>query len=205
MPGQRAQRGESARTGVENGRALRRLALAALLSLAAVRVSAHTLPISYLLLVADGDFIHAELTFNPFELPQFAGADTNANRRLDPGELEASGERLARAVLEHLTLRVGGREVAAETAGLSADPDSHHVTLRAHFRAAAGNAPITIDSRLPQALGTAHLTQVKIVRAGREAFAQLDSRSPRATFPPETPAVETKRPRRSNSAAHSAR
>ncbi|MCX8089563.1 MAG: hypothetical protein N3I86_01295 [Verrucomicrobiae bacterium] len=161
--------------------------------------AAHTLPISYLLLVADADYVHVELTFNPFELPQFPEADTNANRRLDPGEIEADGERLARVVLEHLTLRVGGREIAVETAGLSADPDSHHVTLRAHYRVAVGEARISLESRLPQVLGSSHLTLVRCVRGGDAAFAQLDSRSPRAAFPPDPPAVETRRPRRSNS------
>lgn len=198
MPGKREHRVRHLRGGRGIGCGLRLTALAGLLALAALRAGAHSLPISYLLLVADADYVHLELTFNPFELPQFAEADTNANRRLDPGELEACGERLARAVLEHLTLRVTGREVTAETAGLTADPDSHHVTLRAHFRAAVGEGRIAIESRLPQALGSAHLTQVKCVRGDDTAFAQLGSRSPRATFPPEAPAVETRRPRRSN-------
>lgn len=180
------------------GFGFRLAALLGLLALAALRGFGHSLPVSYLLLVADTDYVHVELTFNPFELPQFAEVDTNANRRLDPGELDANGERLARAMLEHLTLRVTGREFTAETAGLTADPDSHHVTLRAHYRVVAGGERIAVESRLPQALGSSHLTQVKCVRDGKTAFAQLDSRSPRAAFPPEPATVETKRARRSN-------
>lgn len=180
------------------GRSRRRWGLMALLSLAAAATFAHTLPVSYLLLVADADYVHIELTFNPFELPQFSEADTNANRRLDAGELEAHGQRLACTVLEHLTLRVGERPVRAESAGLSAEPDGHHVTFRAHYRVASGAAPISIQSRLPQLLGPAHLTQVRCVRAGREAFAQLDSRAPVAAFSSEPPAGQTKRARRSN-------
>ncbi len=159
---------------------------------------AHTLPVSYLLLVADADYVHLELTFNPFELPEFVEADTNRNRRLDAAELQARAEALSRTILQHLSLRVGERDVPAESAGLSADPNSHHVTFRAHYRISTAGAVISIQSRLPEMFSSAHLTQVKCLREGRAAFAQLDTRSPAASFPAPQPVQERKRSRRSN-------
>lgn len=199
MRGQSAQDAHRTHAGGGGRAGVRVLAAMGLLALGLIRVLGHSLPISYLLLVSAEEYIHLELTFNPFELAQFAEADTNHNGRLDAGELEASDQRLTRAVLECLTLRVAGQDVHAETAGLRADPDTHHLTLRAHYRVEPGADRITIESRLPGTLGAAHLTQVKWVRGAEVAFAQLDARSPVATFPAEEPGVRPKRSRRSNS------
>ena len=151
-----------------------------------VPVQAHTLPISFLFVVTDAEYVHVELSFNPFELARFSEMDTNRNGRLDPAELEAQGDKITRLLLANLTLRVDGKKVTAENAGLSPDADSHHATLRAHYRAKARNATITIESKLQTVTSSSHLTQVNCLRDGVRTQAQLDAQSRKATFEPGT-------------------
>jgi hypothetical protein len=144
----------------------------------------HTLPISYLFVVTDVDYVHVELSFNPFELACFSEIDTNKNGRLDPPEVKSQGDRITRLLLENLTLTVDGKKVSAETAGLSPEADSHHATLRAHYRVKSHGAMITLESSLQKVTGSSHLTQVKFLSGGEQQLAQLDSQSGKVTFKP---------------------
>lgn len=170
------------------------------LGFAGARAIAHTLPISYLFIVTDADYIHLELSFNPFELMSFREVDTNKNGRLDPAEVESQGDKITRLLLDQLTLSVDGKRIAVENAGISPDADSHHATLRAHYRVKSRDTTIVVESNLQNVTSSSHLTQVKCLRDGKESLAQLDSRSHKATFAPGAAEQKpVKRPRRSNS------
>jgi hypothetical protein len=159
-----------------------------------VRAFAHTLPISYLFMVTDVDYVHLELSFNPFELASFSEFDTNRNGRLDPAEIESQGDKITKLLLENLTLRVDGKEVAAENAGISPDGDSHHATLRAHYRVKAREAVVSLESNLQKVTSSSHLTQVNCWRGGERQLAQLDSQRHQATFPPVAPKHKAEKP-----------
>ena len=64
----------------------------------------HTLPISYLRLVPEADYLHLELIFNPFELALMAEVDDNRDAELDLGELARHGQVVADAVVGALKL-----------------------------------------------------------------------------------------------------
>ena len=145
---------------------------------------AHTLPISYLILVPDGDYLHLELMLNPFELNFFAEIDRNHNHRLDPAELEASGTLVARKLVECLHLRVGDHAVPPEVFGLIADFDTHHIRLRAHYRVDARTRALTVESTLATLTSGSHVTEVTFRRPGGTQSARLDMQSPRVTFAP---------------------
>lgn len=145
---------------------------------------AHQLPISYLSVVVNDDYVHLDLNFNPFEMADFSAVDTNRNGRLDPAEVAVHGGKIARQLLEHLTLSVDGKPVAAETSGIFPELDGHHATLRAHYRVLAREATITLQSKLSEILGSSHLTQVKFINHGTPQLRQLDARSKQATFKP---------------------
>jgi hypothetical protein len=148
----------------------------------ALRATAHTLPISYVFVITDKDYVHLELSFNPFELASFAEFDANQNGRLDPGELSSTQDQLTRQILDHLVLSADGKPVAAETAGISPDADSHHATLRAHYRVEARRAALTLESSLQDITSSSHLSQVNFLRDGKPQLAQLDSQSHKVTF-----------------------
>ena len=57
--------------------------------------AAHTLPISYLRLVPEADYLHLELIFNPFELALMSEVDDNKDAELDLGELARHGQVVA--------------------------------------------------------------------------------------------------------------
>ena len=143
---------------------------------------AHTLPISYLYLVPDADYVHLELMLNPFELSFFSELDQNKNGQLEPAELEAQKENVTRQLVGSLKLKVNGKVIPAETAGLTPDVDSHHLTLRAHYRVDARRSALTIESTLPRITSGSHLTQVTYMRAAKRQLAQLDMQSPTARF-----------------------
>jgi hypothetical protein len=163
------------------------LALVLAIGIYTVPVLAHTLPISYLFIVTGDDYVHLQLTFNPFELANFSEVDTNKNGRLDPPEIAAQGDKITHLLLENLTLSVDGKKVSPETAGLVADPSSHHALLRAHYRVKARRATITVESNLQKVMSSSHVTQVNCLRGGKPMFAQLDSQSHKATFKPVAP------------------
>jgi hypothetical protein len=147
-----------------------------------VHTWAHTLPISYLYVVPDTDYVHLELTLNPFELSFFSELDRNKNGLLEPPELEAQKENVARRLVGAIKLRVNGHIVPTEVAGLTLDMDSHHLTLRAHYRVDARRAPLTVESALPELTSGSHLTQATYLRAGQRQLAQLDMQSRVVTF-----------------------
>jgi hypothetical protein len=154
--------------------------------------AAHTLPISYLRLVPDGDYLHLELVFNPFELSFMSELDENKDAELSPAELEAHGQALADRVSAALKIKVGEREVRPETAGMDPDLNGHHVRLRAHYKVDARRSPLTLDSNLISITSASHLIQVTYAHPEGEQRAQLDSQSHKVTFtPPATKAVPT--------------
>jgi len=163
-----------------------RLLVAALaagtLALSGLRATAHTLPISYVIVVTDQDYVHLELSFNPFELASFTEWDANKNGRLDPEELASAQDNLTRKILDHLVLSADGKSVAAETAGIAPDADSHHATLRAHYRVDARRTALTLESSLQEITSSSHLSQVNFLRDGKPQLAQLDSQSRKVTF-----------------------
>ncbi|MBU6400558.1 MAG: hypothetical protein KGS61_09585 [Verrucomicrobia bacterium] len=148
---------------------------------------AHTLPISYLTVVPDKDYLHLELVLNPFELNFFSEIDTNHNHRLDPPELAGPGKDLTRRLVNCLVVRVDGKVVRAETAGVVPDLDSHHITLRAHYRVDARRARVAIESRLNAVTSGSHITQVRFGKPGHIQSAQLDLQSAAVTFKPFEP------------------
>lgn len=155
--------------------------------------ASHTLPISYLQLAADPDYLHLELIFNPFELAFVAEADQNNDRELDPEELRKSGGMVARRVAEALKITVAGRPVHFESAGMDPDMSGHHVRLRAHYKIDARNQSVTISSELNNITSSSHLVQVRFKDGQRQQLAQLDSRTKAATFAFRAPA-ETSAP-----------
>jgi hypothetical protein len=148
----------------------------------AARARAHTLPISSLTLMPDEDYLHLELTLNPFELTFFSEVDANGDGRLDPGEWEGQGESIALRILERLTLGVNGRVVNAEIAGLSQNYDSHHIAVRAHYAVDARQARVTVQSQLAALTSGSHVTQVTFGRGEQVQAARLEMQSPQATF-----------------------
>lgn len=144
---------------------------------------AHTLPISYLTLVPDAEYLHLELTLNPFELNSFSDFDTNRDGWIDSNELVSSEKKLTRQILGALTLRVDGKCVAAEIAGVESDSD-RHLTLRAQYRVDARRVKLAIESRLSSITGMSHQTQVTFLRDGQEQLAQLDAHWAIADFAP---------------------
>ena len=151
-------------------------------ALATTHGFAHTLPISYLFVVADVDYVHLELSFNPFELSSFAEYDTNHDARLDAAELAAVEPQLCRQLLDHLTLRVKDKIVTAEISGLSPEGDTHHATLRAHYRVDARRVKLVLSSSLAEITSSSHLTQLNFLRDGKRELAQLDAQSHTASF-----------------------
>jgi len=157
----------------------------------ALGAHAHTLPISYLYVVPDKEYIHLELILNPFELSFFSELDQNKNGQLEPAELEAQKENVTRQLVGALKLSVIGKLIPAEVSGLTPDVDSHHLTLRAHYRVDARRSALTIESTLPRLTSGSHLTQVTFLRTDQRQLAQLDMQSPRATFQPVEAAAQT--------------
>lgn len=145
---------------------------------------AHTLPVSYLRLVPEADYLHLELVFNPFELTFIAEVDENKDGELETAELQEHGPTIAARVLDALYLTVNGREIQPETSGMDPDLNGHHVRLRAHYKIDARQVPLTLKSELAALTSASHLTQVTCAHAEGAQLAQLDSRSQQATFTP---------------------
>jgi len=153
----------------------------ALLTCAAL---AHTLPVSYLRLATDADYLHLELIFNPFELTFRSEVDDNRDAELSPDELERHGQKLADRVVGALQLRVNGKLLLPETAGMDPDLSGHHVRVRAHYKVDARQLPLTVESDLTTITSASHLTQVTYANGTNLLKAQLDSQSRRVTFQP---------------------
>ena len=165
---------------------------------------AHTLPISYLKLVPEADYLHLELVFNPFELRFMPELDDNKDAELDLAELTAHGQLLADRVVGAFKLSIGGTVLRPETAGMDPDLSGHHVRVRAHYRVDARQVPLTVETELPALTSASHLTQVTYVNGGRQQLAQLDPHSRKVTFQPgrgESKARATQIPTRHRAAA----
>ena len=145
---------------------------------------AHTLPVSELTIVPDESYLHLDLTLNPFELTFFSELDVNRNGKLDLGEWEGQGEKIARRILENVKLRVNGEVVQAAIAGLSQTYESHHIFVRAHFPVDARTARVSIDSRLTELTSGSHMTQVTYGAGDRMQIARLDAQSKQVMFEP---------------------
>jgi len=144
-------------------------------------VVAHTLPISFLRLQPEAEFLHAELVLNPFELNFFSELDRNHDGRFDDDELKASESALVRRIVESLRLFVRGEAVAAEVAGVAFEGDTHHVAMRAHYHVDARRAPLRIQSALGALTSGSHVTHV--VLAGEPPQqARLDMQTTSAVF-----------------------
>lgn len=146
--------------------------------------AAHTLPISYLTVVPGEEYVHLELVLNPFELSFFSEIDRNKNARLEPAEIENQEANLCGRILDCLKLRVNGTPVTAEISGFTPDLDSHHATVRAHYRVDARRLPLAIESKLAALTSGSHLTQVTCRRGEHIQTARLDMQSTTATFEP---------------------
>jgi hypothetical protein len=151
-------------------------------SLFTITTSAHTLPISYLTIVPSGNYLHVELTLNPFELSFLSEFDGNKNNVLDMRELAAADRILSERILQHITIKADGQLLRAETAGVSGEPDSHHFTLRAHYLLADPHAALSIESDLTAITSASHLTEVTFGRDDQRQLARLDSQTTTATF-----------------------
>lgn len=165
-------------------RALQMILGYALVVWLAAPAAAHTLPISYLQLVADADYLHLELVFNPFELTLMPELDDNKDAELNLTELVAHGQLLADRVVAGLKLSAGGTVLRPETVGMDPDLSGHHVRVRAHYKVDARRAPLTVDSGLPALTSASHLTQVTYVSGSQKQLAQLDPHSHKVTFQP---------------------
>lgn len=156
---------------------------------------AHTLPISFLTLVPDADYLHAELVLNPFELSFFAELDANHNRQLEPSELQANADALTRRLLDALKVSVGGKTLVAETAGFAPDAETHHIAFRAHYRVDARQAPVSIKSGLGVMTSGSHVTHVTFGKQPVQQ-ARLDMQTHLAVFnaPVEIPRAPAQQP-----------
>jgi hypothetical protein len=169
---------------------------AGVLALSSGRAAAHTLPISYLRLVPDADYLHLELVFNPFELTFVPEADENKDGELNLAELAAHGQLVADRVVSAIKLSAGGATLRPETAGMDPDLNGHHVRLRAHYKVDARRLPLTVESDLPALTSSSHLTQITYVNDGHQQLAQLDPHSRKATFQPPADQKPTATPAR---------
>ena len=145
---------------------------------------AHTLPISYLRIQPEADYLHLELTFNAFEMSFISELDDNKDGELDATELKAHGQVLADRVAGALKVSVGGKLFAAETDGMDPDLTGHHVRVRAHYRVDARRLPVTVESELNAITSSSHLIQVTYSADGKQRLAQLDMQTRKATFQP---------------------
>ena len=151
----------------------------------------HTLPISYLTVVPDKDYVHLELIINPFELSFFSELERNQAGLLAPIELSRQEEPVARRIADCLKLRVKGRLFAPEVAGVTSDIDSHHLTLRAHYRVDARRSPLTLECRLVDVTSGSHFTQVTYSSPDGQQLATLDQQTRSITFTPASARTST--------------
>jgi hypothetical protein len=153
-------------------------------ALVVFNAGAHTLPISYLRIQPEADYLHLELTFNAFEISFISELDDNKDGELDATELKAHGQVLADRVASALKVSVGGKPIAAETDGMDPDVTGHHVRVRAHYKVDARRLPVTVESELNAITSSSHLIQVTYSAEGRQRFAQLDMQNRKVTFQP---------------------
>lgn len=148
----------------------------------------HNLPISEMNIVADEEEMHVELVVNSSELHLIAELDHNGNGQLEYSELHAEGERIARRILSLLTFRIGDRPLEVDVCGILPNPNTHHLTVRAHYRADARYDALSVQSRLFSLAANAHVTQVTFRRPGKRHVGRLSATDPTVHFPSHPPA-----------------
>jgi len=161
-----------------------RFTLVTAVTLQTVAAAAHTLPVSYLRLATDADYLHFELIINPFELSFLSEVDDNHDAELSPVELERHGQKLADRLVGAFRLSAGGKPLHPETAGMDPDLNGHHVRVRAHYKVDARQLPLTLESDLIAITSASHLVQVTYGNGSARQMAQLDSLSRKVTFEP---------------------
>ena len=155
----------------------------------------HTLPISYLTVVPDTNYVHVELVLNPYELSFFAEIDANHNRILDREEMDRFRQVGTELLLGAIEIRVEGRMIRADAAGADLALGSHHVALRAHYPVDARRLPLKVVCRLAQITSGGHVTVVNYVNRGGKQTVLLERAGAEASFDPNTAhegAVRTK-------------
>ena len=170
--------------------------LLAVLLLGPCSAPAHTLPISYLRLQPDADYLHLEFTFNAFELSFLSEVDDNRDGELDAAELKAHGQVVAQRVVSALKLSVGGKVLVPETAGMDPDMTGHHVRLRAHYKVDARHVPLTLESGLNAITSSSHIVQVTYAVGAQRRLAELDMQTRKVTFQPFAAATRSRPPLR---------
>lgn len=155
------------------------------------RVAAHDLPISNMIIVADEDFLHVELTMNSAGLVFYRELDRDNNGRLEISEVREQGEEIAGRILDCLTIEIDGRRLDADNFGIVPDVSTHHLTVRAHYAADGREVPLSIASRLSSITNGAHTTQVTFRKPGSSELARLNARSPQVLFNGSLQAIPT--------------
>lgn len=147
----------------------------------------HTLPISYLTVVPDKNYVHVELVLNPYELSFFAELDANHNRILDREELARFRQVGTELLLGAIEIRVEGRLVRADAAGADLALGSHHLVLRAHYPVDARRLPLKVVCTLAQITSGGHVTVVTYINKRRKQTVLLERAGAEASFDPNTP------------------
>ena len=145
-------------------------------------VNGHTLPVSYLTLVPDANYVHLELLLNPFDLSFFPEIDANHNGALESTELDQHRTAVQQRILECIELRSNRKIILPEISGAILSLTDHHLILRAHYRGDARWSKVFIDSRLPEITRGGHWTQVSFGDQGHRRSVILDGQSHTATF-----------------------
>lgn len=157
------------------------------------RATAHDLPTSSMMMVADEDYLHVELTINAGELVFYRELDRDNDGQLELSEVREQADIIAQRIVDCFSIEMAGRRIEAENYGIVPDVTTHHLTVRAHYAVDARDAPLSLESRLSNITNGAHTTLVSFRKPGGNQSARLNARSPRVTFngpPPATlPAV----------------
>jgi hypothetical protein len=156
-----------------------------LTTVAASSTRAHDLPISEMQIVTATDTMHVELVINTSELHATSELDRNRDGHLAYAELAPHGEMIARRVFNLLTFSVAGHPLQADVCGIVPHPNTHHLTVRAHYRVDARNAVIALESRLFSIVPGAHVMQITLHRPGKRQVARLSANSSTVVFSPD--------------------
>ena len=142
----------------------------------------HTLPVSYLTLAPDRNYLHLELLLNPFDLSFFPEIDANHDGTLESTELDQHRTAILQRILESVELRINRKVIFPEISGAILSLTDHHLLLRAHYRGDVRWSKLLIDSRLPEITRGGHWTQVSYGDQEHRRSVILDSQSHTAIF-----------------------
>jgi hypothetical protein len=169
-----------------------------LLACVSGRIAAHDLPVSSMMMVADEDFLHVELTINSGELIFYRELDRDNNGRLELAEVREQADIISKRIVDCLSIEIDGKRLEADNCGIVPDMSTHHLTVRAHYAVDARDVPLSLESHLSNITNGAHTTQVTFRKPGSSESARLNARSPRVTFnlsPPATSKAVASRPK----------